>query len=102
MICGGWGLDCGLLGFEGCFIGWLWVVVDGGRGFLWLVVLQGYGGGCVVVHERETKRGIEQVERMREERDGEEAERIRPRLGGGNEMEKNEKNHFRIFFYSLV
>jgi len=28
---------------------------------------------------------------MREEREGEEAERIRPRLGGGNEMEKNEK-----------
>ena len=69
-------------------------MVGGAAGLWWWL--------CVVVHERETKRGIEQVERMREERDGEEAERIRPRLGGGNEMEKNEKNHFRIFFYSLV
>ena len=66
-------------------------MVGGAAGLWWWL--------CVVVHERETKRGIEQVERMREEREGEEVERIRPRLGGGNEMEKN---HFRIFFHSLV
>ena len=51
-----WVVGCGLLGFEGCFIGWSWVVVDGGRGFLWLVVLQGYGGGIVWWCMRERQR----------------------------------------------
>ena len=49
-------VGCGLLGFEGCFIGSSWVVVDGGRGFLWLVVLQGYGGGIVWWCMRERQR----------------------------------------------
>ena len=45
-------------------------MVGGGAGLWWWL--------CVVVHEKEMKRGIEQAERMRE---GEEAEVERERLG---------------------
>ena len=63
-------VGCGLLGFEGCFIGSSWVVVDGGRGFLWLVVLQGYGGGIVwwCMRERDKERDRTGGEDEREER----------------------------------